>query len=252
MKTVINEAYRKYADYIASLPSRFDSEGTMLYKGRNTVKSFNVDGCTLVVKHYKRPNPIQRVAYSFFKKSKAARAYIFAAMLRQKGFNTPHEVAYLELGNGILMSDSYFVSESCMLPPLSNLLRCEDFNHDIADALAQLLADMHAKGVLHGDLNLTNILYDKTKDGGFSFWLIDTNRSKFRQPTEKDCAENLKRLTHDKRLMSYVIKRYAVIRGIAPEHMVELVIKRLIEFERKRAIIGKLKKIFKTITGKKG
>ena len=70
---------------------------TTLYKGRNTVKSFCVDGRTLVVKHYKRPNPVQRVAYSFFKKSKAARAYLFAAMLRERDSTRPAKWHILSL-----------------------------------------------------------------------------------------------------------------------------------------------------------
>lgn len=250
MTMTVSSDFSCLSSFVSSLPQNFGQSGTTLYKGRNTVKSFDVEGHALVVKHYKRPNAVQRVAYSFFKKSKAARAYIFAAMLRQKGFNTPHEVAYIELGNGILMSDCYFVSESCMLPPLTDLLRRDDFDRSAADALAQFMANLHEKGVLHGDLNLTNILYDRTTDGGFSFWLIDTNRSKFRQPTEDDCAENLKRLTHDKHLMEYVIRRYAEIRGLDADNTVALVIKKLDEFEHKRAVTGKFKKAFRKITGK--
>lgn len=250
MTMTVDSAFSTLSGFVRSLPQTFSQGGNTLYKGRNTVKSFCVDGRTLVVKHYKRPNPVQRVAYSFFKKSKAARAYLFAAMLRERGFNTPREVAYLELGNGILMSDCYFVSESCMLPPLTGLLRRDDFDHDAADALAHLLARLHEKGVMHGDLNLTNILYERTADGGFSFWLIDTNRSKFIQPTEDDCAENLKRLTHDKRLMDYVIRRYAEIRGLDADKTVALVIKKLEDFEHKRAVTGKFKKAFRKIAGK--
>lgn len=241
---MVSPGFGPVEGFIKHLPEAFVCGGAMLYNKRNVVKSFIVGGITLVVKRYKRPNIVQRVAYTFFKKSKAERAYIFAKMLRDRGIGTPHEVAYIEVRDGLLMSDSYFVSTSCTLPPLSTLLRRPDFSHEAADALASFLVRLHLKGVLHGDLNLTNILYDE-HGGHYSFALIDTNRSKFKAPTRHDCLENLKRLTHDRPLMAYVIGRYAEERGWDREETVMEVIRRVDYFEKKHRRKDRIKKIIR-------
>lgn len=251
MKNItVNPEFSYAESFVRSLPVTFDGTGKMLYNERNVVKSFTVEGNILVVKRYKRPNIVQRVAYTFFKKSKAERAYVFAKMMRDRGIDTPHEVAYIEIRDGLLMSDSYFVSTSCTLPALSTLLRRPDFSHDAADALASFLVKLHLKGVLHGDLNLTNILYEE-HDGRYHFALIDTNRSKFKTPTRADCLENLKRLTHDKPLMAYVIGRYAEERGWDGERTTVEIIGRLRRFERKREMKRKIERPFKKLFSNK-
>lgn len=232
-------------NFIMELPKTFSVMGTTLYKGRNTVKAFGINGRTLVVKRYKRPNLVQRVAYSFFKRSKAERAYLYAQIMREKGINTPREIAYIELREGILMSDSFFVSEPCALPSLSKILGNGQFDRNAADALARQLAVMHEKGVMHGDLNLTNILYKKDENNNFTFWFIDTNRSSFIQADKNDCLDNLKRLTHDRKLMRYVVSRYAETRGWDVDETVAGVMKKLIRFEHRRAVHGRFKRFLK-------
>lgn len=251
MKTVINNDYKAYEDFINGVPQAFDSAGTTLHTGRNTVKSFTVDGTELVVKRYKRPNIIQRIAYTFFKKSKAERAYIYAYELRKRGFNTPHEAAYIELRRHGLLSDSYFISGACNLPPLTAPLQRPGFDTALADSLAGFLVRLHEKGVLHGDLNLGNILYEPTADGGYTFWLIDTNRSHFSRPSYDECLDNLKRLTHYKPLLEYVTARYAAIRGWDAGKTSAAVMRRLACFERRKHEIGRVKKAARKIKNKK-
>lgn len=246
-KTTISNEFPYAGKFIRELPSVFDSSGKLLYDGRNRVKSFTVGDTVMVVKRYKRPNIIQSISYTFFRKSKALRAYLFAGMLRERGFDTPREVACIEIGRGILMSDSYFVSASCTLPALSELLRVEDFDRGAACDLAAFLVRLHAGGVLHGDLNLTNILYDKQPDGHYKFTLIDTNRSKFRQTTHSDCIENLKRLTHDEALMTYVVRQYALIRGWNQDDTVREVMNKVRDFEKRRRWTGRVKKIMRRL-----
>lgn len=96
MKIVIHPEFADAASFIKQLPQFFEQEGELLYDSRNKVKRYKVNGKDMVVKRYKRPNMIQRIVYTFFKKSKTERAYLFAGMLRERGFDTPHEVAYIE------------------------------------------------------------------------------------------------------------------------------------------------------------
>ena len=112
---------------------------------------------------------------------------------------------------------------------------------------------MHSRGFLHGDLNLSNILFTRTPDGGFGFTVIDTNRSKWidRKPTEKELIENLVRLSHNRAILSDVGRRYAAIAGLDPERFARRLVKRLDSFEAVRERRARIKKILHRITGKK-
>lgn len=245
-KTVISPDYCDIREWLLSVPRLFsDGCGEVLHSGRNEVRRFSHNGTRLVVKRYKRPNIIQRVAYTFFKKGKAERAFLFAGELRARGFNTPREVAYIEIKNGGLLLDSYFISAECTLPAVTQLLNRDEPDRDAAEALASLLVSLHEKGVLHGDLNLSNILYSKDASGHFGFTLIDTNRSIFKQPTKAECLDNLKRLTHNRRAMESIVSCYAGLRRWDKADTVADIMSRLDAFERKRAMIGRMKKLGK-------
>ncbi len=210
---VIAPEYAALSDFVESLPTRFASEGVTLHDGRNTVKRFTVGGQTLVVKRYKRPNVVQRIAYTFFERSKAERAYVFAGILRDRRISTPHEVAYIEQSSGGLLTGSYFVSEECAWPSLREALERPDFDRTLAAALGRYLVTLHERHIAHGDLNLGNILYHTQADGTYAFALIDTNRSHFGPLSRRDCLRNLLRLTYDTALMDFVVREYATSRG---------------------------------------
>lgn len=246
MKIVIHPEYSHIADFIQKLPLTFDRlEGELLYQGRNTVKRFRVDGLSLVVKKYKHPNIIQRITYTFFKSSKPERAYRFAGLLRSKHIDSPHEVAYIETGSHCLFSIGYFVSLNCDFPATGTLLNVDNIHHPIADALAGFLVELHEKGVLHGDLNLSNILYHVDEAGAYHFVLIDTNRSVFKYPTQSECLDNLKRLTHKRDLLVHLISLYAQKRGWDAQTCVQCVSHQLDRFEDQR----RLKRKFQDLIG---
>ena len=69
MKIVIHPEFADAASFIKQLPQFFEQEGELLYDSRNKVKRYKVNGKDMVVKRYKRPNMIQRIVYTFFKKS---------------------------------------------------------------------------------------------------------------------------------------------------------------------------------------
>lgn len=145
MKIVIHPDFMQTADFIRQLPQHFAQEGELLYEGRNEVRRYRVKDEWLVVKRYKQPNIIQRIVYTFFKKSKTERAYLFAGILRQRGFDTPHEVAYIEKKRGGLFLDGYFISTQCDYPPLSKVLWQRQFDKHAADELAAFMVRLHKK-----------------------------------------------------------------------------------------------------------
>ena len=97
MKLVFSDTYREYADYIRQIPELFErGEGELLYSERNEVRRMEHQGKVFIVKRYKRVNAIQRLVYTFFRRTKAARAYLFAQEFRRRGIDTPREIAYME------------------------------------------------------------------------------------------------------------------------------------------------------------
>lgn len=216
MKTVIAKGYAHHAGFISTLPEAFAAEqGELVYDGRNQVRRFTDQGVTMMVKRYKRVNLVQRVVYTLFRKTKACRAYLFAQEFRRRGIDTPQEVAYLERGSMGLFHTGYFVSLEVPGTEAHLLLReVKEFSPKLADAVAGQVLLMHRKGILHGDLNLSNFLCTE-QDGQYHFCMIDINRSHFREgfPTDEECLKNLVRITHRRDLYEYIIRSYARQRG---------------------------------------
>lgn len=265
MKVVIHPSYQHLKSFVYDLPSVFDSEGTLLYKGRNVVKRYQVDGIDLVVKRYKHPNLIQRIAYTCFKPSKTARAYNYAALLREKGVDTPHEIAYIEIFKNHLFTTGYFVSLYYGYPPTSVELditefnikfsdplvsnvaatypadQTKKFNYPLADSLSAYFVELHSKGILHGDLNLSNILYYQEPDKRYHFCVIDTNRSIFKESlTPDECLKNLKRTTHRRDVLIYLVSQYARLRNWPQEECTNKIVQQLDQFEKKNQLKRRL------------
>ncbi len=221
MKTGIHPAYsgREIEAFLKRLPTVFDDEGEMLYDKRNQVKRFVLpSGRPVVVKRFKKPILIQRIIYGFFRKTKAKRAYLYAAVLRDRGFGTPHEIAYLEERRRGLLSYCYFLSEEDGAPAIyDRLVVQQPFDRAIADDFAALVAALHQKSILHGDLNPTNVLFRERGDGHYTFSLIDTNRMRVKSLggkfTPSECFDNLTRFDVEHELYRYVLRRYIECMG---------------------------------------
>ena len=88
-KIVVNKPYKAaLGDFVKSIPTRNEQLGQVIYAGRNTIYHINVDGIDLSIKSFKVPMLINRIAYTFFRKSKARRSYEHAVALQQMAFDT--------------------------------------------------------------------------------------------------------------------------------------------------------------------
>jgi hypothetical protein len=219
MKTVVTiaPAHQQYTSFIHSLPLIFNSEGTSIYKARNEIKNFEIDGKLFTVKGYRRPHIINRIAYGTFRQSKAKRAYDYALRLLKKNISTPEPVAYIEQYECGLLCNSYFVS---LFATESHLLReLHDYkvegNETLLNALAAYTAYIHERDVFPIDYSPGNVLFE-SEDGKFRFTLLDINRMQFRVVTQKMAARCFRRFTMDQSLISFIAKEYARIRGYEP------------------------------------
>lgn len=246
LKAAINPEYESLNSFLMSLPALFEEHrGEVLYAGRNEVRLFSENGLRLVAKRYKRVNAVQRVVYTFFRRTKAERAFTFAAILRERGVDTPKEVAYLEESHGGLFETGYFVSLECPYPPaFDRLVPPKDFDADLATKLSAFIVYMHSRGILHGDMNFGNFLYHFDDSDECHFTVIDTNRSHFCQgyPSREECLWNFRTTTHRRDVYRFMVAEYARLRGWNVEETVEEAIHCLEKFEHRHRFKDWIKK----------
>ena len=240
MKVVVDKKFEHLTDAIARLPQMMDEgKGEVVYDSRNRVVRFDVDGLSLMVKRFKRVNAVQQVVYTFFRKTKAERAFLFASEFLKRGIDTPQPVAYMEERHHGLFTTGYFVSLETPGTETSLLLReVQDYPRDLAEAVARQVVLMHSKGILHGDLNLSNFLVTSHLSPltPYSFTMIDTNRSHFCNgyPSDSECLKNMVRLTHRRDLYENLVRRYALLRGWDADETARRSLALLTRFEHRR------------------
>ena len=208
--------YRRLDDWLTTVADRCRrDEGQLLYSGRNEVSEFVVDGLRLVVKRFKRHDLLKRIVYTFFRTNKARRSFENATRLRERGFATPHEVAFLEEKSGGMIRQVYYICEYTAAEPIRpRLIEQEPFDRLLATAYAHFVARLHEAGVLHRDLNPTNVLFTE-HDGNYDFELIDINRMRFYDgPVPKaECMENLTLFYWLTPAYRFILNEYAAARG---------------------------------------
>lgn len=217
MKITVNPGMEHLRQFVRQLPELFPVSGEVLHDGRNQIRAFDIGGERLVVKRYKRPSAFNAVMYSFFRKSKARRAYEHALRLRELGIDTPEPVAWSEYRRRGPLCDSYYVSRRSDYTPLSQTTARFPAagTLPVLEAFARFTVQLHEKGIEHRDFNHGNILWDRTPAGAYRFQLIDINRMHFddRPLSSRACMINLRRLSCPAVAFLYILDRYAETRG---------------------------------------
>lgn len=223
MRIIVSPDYQQLNEWIQQVPSLFAADkGELLYKGRNQVRLFEVGGEKLVVKRFKRNDIIKSIAYTFFRQSKARRSYENAVALRQRGFQTPHEVAYIEQHFMGFTTQVYYICAYTDSQPIRpRLIEQDPFDETLAVAYARFVASLHEAGVLHRDLNPTNVLVDSH----LRFELIDINRMQFFHGAvpKAECMENLTLFYWLTPAYRFILDEYARQRGWTPDDVAEAI-----------------------------
>ena len=213
--------------FLEALPQQFQTTGEVLYQKRNVVKRFVKDGMpVLVVKNFGIRNVFQRIAYSFFEHNKARKAYDNALILQREGFLTPEPYAFGEEKSKNWLTGCLLVTVETKRLPLRTYFEIagDELPNLIAD-LAAFFAKLHERGILHHDLNYTNILPENTPNG-WTFELIDNNRMDYVRgavPSLKECYENMTRFTPDMQIFRTFAEAYVACRNL-PKKEVETII----------------------------
>ncbi|TAJ12739.1 hypothetical protein DMA11_11530 [Marinilabiliaceae bacterium JC017] len=261
IKTVLDPKFEKLQCFATNLHQNFEKYGVDIHIGRNQLKTFHEQDHMLCVKAFGRPTLANIIIYSFFRKNKAARSYLYAQRLLEMGIHTPAPVGYIEVYNKWkILTKCYYISmfhESTF--SLSTVLN-EDVPQKkavLSDFAAYTAGKLHAQGIFHKDFNGANVLINYGADDHYHFSLIDLNRVRFDQKIgHRKALVNLKMLCGNPISLAMLAEYYAREKkeDPTPSMFQIIVIKYMASIQRRieKSILHFLKKpfAFKLASGK--
>lgn len=204
-------------DSVRDCIEQFKNSGNLFGDGkRNKIKLFDIDGVSVNIKSFKIPNIINKVAYKFFRKSKARRSFEFAGKLLENGIGTPQPIAFYENFDVIGLQDSYYVSEHLKYDlTYRELVEIPEYpdRDNILRQFTRFSYLLHQKGIEFKDHSPGNTLIVKFADH-YSFFLVDLNRMSFHSQMSFDLRmRNLSRLTPHEEMVKTMSNEYAKASG---------------------------------------
>jgi Lipopolysaccharide kinase (Kdo/WaaP) family len=214
MQLQVHPKFQNQESNLSHCITNFDTTGVLFGDGkRNKIKLFELDGKTINIKSFKVPNLINKVAYKFFRKSKARRSYEFANTLLEYGIGTPEPIAFAERFTILGLEKSYYISEHLQTElTFRELVEVPNWpDHDnILRQFVQFCFRLHEKGVEFLDHSPGNTLIKKVAEGQYEFFLVDLNRMNFHTAmTFEMRMKNLSRLTPKKEMVAVMSNEYA-------------------------------------------
>ncbi|MDT0643875.1 lipopolysaccharide kinase InaA family protein [Zunongwangia sp. F363] len=212
MKVIIDEAYSSNKEEIFKALDNFEKEGRKIGPGkRNIIKAVSLDEKELNIKSFKVPNAVNKIAYRFFRKSKAERSFYYAQELINRGINTPAPVAYAEEVTPMVLLKSFYVSEQLHYDLTFRDLDTEKEGHEeILRAFTHFTHELHEKNIEFLDHSPGNTLI-QIKNDNFQFYLVDLNRMNFKELSYTERLRNFERLSREKAVYEIMAHEYAKI-----------------------------------------
>lgn len=216
MKIVVHKSVKNSLLKLKEFFFSFENMGSILADGnRNQIKVFELEGEKVTIKAFKVPNLINKIAYQYFRKSKAQRSYEYACKLLKKGILTPFPLGYAIETKGLLFGKSFY---ACKLVEAAATYRTlvNDENYpdrlEILRAFTRFTYEMHQKGIHFLDHSPGNTLIVKTSEG-YDFYLVDLNRMEFKDLDFETRIQNFARLTPKKEMVTIMAEEYARVGG---------------------------------------
>jgi serine/threonine protein kinase len=242
-KHIINPKFNNFKEILVNIKNIFKSSDESIHKARNELKIIELNSLKCVVKSFKIPHAINKVAYTFFREGKAKKSFSNAMKLTELGVNTPEPVGIIEFFRFGVLSESYFIS---LYEPYDFTIR-EVFHHKVDDTqnilkqFAKFTYELHQKGVWHVDYSLGNILVTK-KETKYNFSLVDINRMEFKNIPPQEGLKNFNKFwaKFDEDL-PIIAKEYAKLSNFNEDEAIKIVLNEAKKLEDKVNLKRKLK-----------
>jgi tRNA A-37 threonylcarbamoyl transferase component Bud32 len=190
-KLQYNPKYAHFEKELLNIQQIFNTSDESIHKARNELKIIELNGLQCVVKSFKIPHLVNRIAYTYFRDGKAKKSFHNAMKLQELHIPTPEPIGIIEFFSFGLLHESYYIS---LYQPYDFTIR-EVFHHkvdnteDILKEFAAFTYELHKKGVWHVDYSLGNILITKQKEH-YTFSLVDINRMEFKNISPQEGLKN--------------------------------------------------------------
>ncbi len=207
-KYEINPKYTlEFTNFIKNIKEHFTQNNNTIHKARNEIKVLEHAQQKVVVKAFKVPHLLNRIVYSFFRKSKAKKSYEYSVKICEF---VPKPIGFIEFYKGGLLHQSYFISEYfdydfTIREPL--LDKSFPKREAIFRAFSRFTLELHNAQIFHNDYSPGNILI-KEEDEAFIFKIVDINRMSFFELDEKARAKNFSKLWASDEVLSIVADEY--------------------------------------------
>lgn len=214
MQINIHSHFLKSKSNLLAMIENFNSNGVLFGDGnRNKIKLFDLEEKTINIKSFKIPHVINKIAYKYFRKSKARRSYEFANRLLENGIGTPQPIAYAENFKLSGLEKSYYISEHLDAElTFRELVLDQDYpdHENILRQFTQFTFDLHEKGIEFLDHSPGNTLIKKKSQDQYEFFLVDLNRMNFHDVMDFDARmKNFHRLTPKIEMLAVMSEEYA-------------------------------------------
>jgi hypothetical protein len=214
MSLFVNKIFISKEKELKNHIENFNSSGDLFGDGkRNVIKLFDLEGVTVNIKSFKIPHLINKIAYKYFRKSKARRSYEYANRLIENGIGTPQPIAYSENFKFSGLEKSYYISEHLQTElTFRELVLQPDYpdHENILRQFTRFTFDLHQKGIEFLDHSPGNTLIKKGSEGTYHFYLVDLNRMNFHHVMDFDSRmKNFNRLTPKTEMLAVMSDEYA-------------------------------------------
>ncbi len=206
MRYKLHPDYHDRKSFLIDIESHFKTSDTSIHKARNEIKIID----NFVVKSFKIPHFINKIAYTFFRDSKAKKSFENAIKV---GDFTPQPLGYIEFFKSALLSNSYYISShfkydfTIREPLLDNEFEGRE---EIFTQFAHFTYKLHEKGIYHKDYSPGNILIKK-RGNDYIFNIVDINRMVFKKLSTQERVKNFAKLWADDEDLTIMIAAYATL-----------------------------------------
>jgi len=245
----INRMFAHIENRILDVSHINNSPSQVLEDKRNLITRVDTREASFVVKDFRGMYFLNRLAYTWFRKTKSIRSYLNSQLLNEMGIRTPAPIAWFDEYSWGILSRSVYVSafypHKTLLQYIAIHREKENFFIDsLLHDLAKFAIRLHRLGVLHDDFSVGNIFVVPTTNG-YDFALVDVNRMRFRTHVSFDRGlRNMRKLQLDPPELQVLISAYASLLGQDKTNALQ----KFFHYQKRRSVLRSIRKKIKRYT----